>query len=377
MVPIGLKRSRRPRLCGRLPATANFRLARAAAQHLRGATSTFSAAPSYTSWLFSSSITMQAKPTPQEEIAHLFGQAFPNMAGASSATAAPALGSEEGRPPKFQKPNPATPPGQITQRPKRQGRGRQGLERDTGNNAGPQRPRQEDSLLRALARLSLSHETQLTSLRADSGFMVFMNPAAPGLLAEMLAASRAWKAAKAEQPGSLEMPLRQALFLCLMQELKGRLQLLLRKDTPAMVALHDRYTEAKWLQRPAHRPEEGAPAWAYLQWCPTKKELIHHAKLTPIVHDQVLKALDVLTAAVAQGHLHRFHSTRPLDGHQASDQGQVAFIVELSLRADALPALAALDDLSECAATQMIGSRIRRERIKEQPAAAAVRALLG
>ena len=213
-------------------------------------------------------------------------------------------------------------------------------------------------LVKLLAKVVLKLEDDSARLRAESGFILYFDTGAHGILPMLLEASQNWKAKKEE--GKVTTSLRVVLLLCALQELQTRLQnVLVDENVRAAVIKHG------WLKDGEVALD---PVWTFMKWDPASQTQVESGE-TPMKHSKLLDHVDRLRRAFPQEHvLTRFHSTRPMSDTYQSPV--LPFLMSLGFRSAAADtAYDAWSDLIGCSALRMIGLRHRKERLDRQPLA--------
>ena len=197
-----------------------------------------------------------------------------------------------------------------------------------------------------MARLALQQETALKILRQDYSWVLFVQPDNQGPLPLLFAAAQKWK--KSQEEGATTAALRTTLFGCLIQMLHTGL-----KDIggAAPTPFQTKAEEMKWLK-------DGS--WCYQKWSP-------HAKL--------VEALQLVLPIILQPYMiHRFHATRPLAGNVT---GLTTFQLDISNRTKGHNTVwECLEALTGLSALQIIGLQLRRDTLKQSPAATLVQQAL-
>ncbi|CAE7293934.1 unnamed protein product [Symbiodinium sp. CCMP2592] len=148
--------------------------------------------------------------------------------------------------------------------------------------------------------------------------------------------------------GSCEAPLRTALMGTMAMELKARVAKTSEEH------LHKLCLEAGWLTTDNK--------WQYLAWSPQEKKLMPTTK-EPMTHTAILETMEQITELTSQpGLVHRFHSLRPLKETYQTDA--VIMLLAQSIRPEANKLYSLFTRIQDLAATQLIGLRLRQERVK-------------
>ena len=120
---------------------------------------------------------------------------------------------------------------------------------------------------------------------------------------------------------------------------------------PSFAALSRRHDGNKWLQ-------DGH--WCYQKWSPALGSLVVDEGRPPLPHMKLVEALQLLLPIIMQPYMiHRFHATRPLADTMT---GITAFQLDISNRTKGH--------------LQVIGLQLRRDTLKQSPAAALVQQAL-
>ena len=214
----------------------------------------------------------------------------------------------------------------------------------------------QTQMIKALARLALQQDTALKILRQD-----FVQPGNQGPLPMLHAAAQKWK--KAQEENTTTTTLRTALFGCLIQMLHAGL-----KDIGSEVSapFQKKAEEMKWLK-------DGL--WSYQKWSPALGSLVADEARAPLPHTKLIEAImAVLPLLMKPRLIHRFHATRPLTGNMT---GVATFQLDISNRTSGHQQVwECLETLTGLTALQVIGLQLRRDTLKQSPAAALVQQAL-
>ena len=214
-------------------------------------------------------------------------------------------------------------------------------------------------LLKGVAALCLRHEDSLSILHLDKGFVLFQKTKSPeSLLQTMFSISTQWKQSK--ETGQVTSPLRVVLLKCFVTELQARLEKV-DQDEPTKAAV----IKAGWATQ---KDTEG-------QYDPqTKTETVDTSK-TPIPHARAIDVLKGILVLISPETLHKFHATRPLAEQYESEM--ISFLIHVALRGDLSEQLyRQLLQLEHNSIMFLMGTRLRRERIKRSPLANHVASLM-
>ena len=215
------------------------------------------------------------------------------------------------------------------------------------------------TLLQLLLRLTLRQEDELSLLRLDKAFCLFLEVKGEVSVFPTLATvANEWKRLKQEDATKLQLPLRTVLFNSLLRELLARLRLVVQQETTLA-----KTREAQWTEE-----VNGALCWRYQVWDPQQSKNLPHPTKASVPHTEVLTLLEELKRlSLREGLLHRFHSTRPLVSEPLH---QATFLLQVSLRGqEANRAHELLSLLADCAFWRLLNGRLRTERVQRSPLA--------
>ena len=124
--------------------------------------------------------------------------------------------------------------------------------------------------------------------------------------------------------------------------------------------------EMKWLK-------DGV--WSYQKWSPALGSLVADEARAPLPHTKLIEAIVAVLPLIMQPHMiHRFHATRPLTGNMT---GVATFQLDISNRTSGHQQVwECLEALTGLTALQVIGLQLRRDTLKQSPAAALVQQAL-
>ena len=180
-------------------------------------------------------------------------------------------------------------------------------------------------VIKSLVQLSLRHEAELGRLRADCGFMLFLdtpqtNPAA-GIMPGVKEVAVEWS--KQFAAGTVKSPLRNLLMMAIIKELQTRLTAFLQDEDRCARAI-----SAGWMAE-GHNALD--PVWNYWGWNPKEKRQ-EKTDQQPMQTTAVQAQLQLLEANIAkEGVLLNFRSTKDLEKEQ--DLEVVPFMITVGLRA--------------------------------------------
>ena len=124
--------------------------------------------------------------------------------------------------------------------------------------------------------------------------------------------------------------------------------------------------EMKWLK-------DGS--WCYQKWSPALGSLVIDEDRPPLQHAKLVEALQLVLPIILQPYMiHGFHATRPLAGNMT---GVTTFQLDISNRTKGHNTVwECLEALTGLSALQIIGLQLRRDTLKQSPAATLVQQAL-
>ncbi|OLP81291.1 hypothetical protein AK812_SmicGene38186 [Symbiodinium microadriaticum] len=232
---------------------------------------------------------------------------------------------------------------------------------DQGQNEGTL-DAQTQHLIQAMVRLSLRHEQELGMIRAETGFMLFLDTPMHhpmSFLPKLQEIAADWTEKNAA--GLVKTGLKVMLMMALVKELQTRLEAF--REEPEKIT---RAEATGWIGQGA---TEMDPVWHYFVWNPKTKQQ-ERSDQQPVATSVLLASLDILFKNLAApGVLQRFRSTKGLEGNFDSVE-VVPFLLWIGLRSNqAHLCYQAFMQLAGSAVTKLLGLRIRPERLARQPAA--------
>ena len=106
-----------------------------------------------------------------------------------------------------------------------------------------------------LVRLCLRQEDQLSIMKQDTAFVLFLHSAQPlSILTDLHQVAQQWNKVKSENPDQLEQPLRTILFGCVITAIQQRLDRLLKSEQAQQEAIRLGLVDS-------------ALEFRYMQWC--------------------------------------------------------------------------------------------------------------
>ena len=210
---------------------------------------------------------------------------------------------------------------------------------------------QVQAFLTTVTRAVLRHEADLTLLRADTSYVLFIDISEHSCLQRVKDAANHWQ--ELFTAGTVSMALKTALLGGIVKDLKEKL-----KEVQVSEELLRKCHEAGWVTEGRQALD---PAWVYHAWDPqAKKQIV--APQFPRSNCELLKDLDLLLKYVAvEGVVHRFKCTKTLSDQLTGEV--VPFMITISLRSPAAhEAHQILGRLSGNACCKLLGMRLKPER---------------
>ena len=200
-----------------------------------------------------------------------------------------------------------------------------------------------------LGRVVLQQEDVISRLRQDKNFVLFMRNDANGTLATLMRISREWRSKKSLETEQLTSPLRTVLIACMVRELMNQAQ-----QTVATEDSRARHLASGWLNQEGH--------WNYRRWNPADKCLELDKKRTPLQHTEAIRLLTFLLKEMTGDIVQRFAASKTLAFLEQQGAQVATFHLEISLRGSrALEVYEALDRLTSCSITNLIGVSMKRD----------------
>ena len=217
-------------------------------------------------------------------------------------------------------------------------------------------------LLRALVKTTIRLDEDVSRLRADGNFMLFIDSVSEAnTLLKLREAAQTWQ--ESFTAGKVTTSLRVILFCGLLKLLRTAVEEVQTDDN-----LRDKLLRVGWL-------EDGVnallPAWRYFRWDPTAQRQVVSEK-PPLPQDRLLPCLEILEKGCANpATLLRFRSTRKLGDDTEAEV--TPFLLSISLRgAEATACHEALTMLTYIGALKMLGMlglRLCPERVQQSTTA--------
>jgi len=255
--------------------------------------------------------------------------------------------NDSGRPSKWGKKD----GGKGAWRPWNSGPKRQWEPSSRGSGSTAQLDPRVQTFLTTMTRAVLRHEADLTLLRADTSFVLFIDISEHSCLQLVKDSAANWQ--ELFTAGQVTIPLKTALMGCIVKTLRDKMETLQTDEEQ-----QGRCRDAGWLKEGRTALD---PAWVYHAWDPQAKQQIV-APQQPRSHSELLKDLNTLAKFLpVEGVLLRFRSTKNL---QDKLEGEVVpFMATMSLRMQAAHEVhEILCRLSRNACCKLLGMRIKPER---------------
>ena len=218
--------------------------------------------------------------------------------------------------------------------------------------------------LRTVTRALLNHEDALRVLRLDTGLVWFAQVEGDNNRESIIPFLRgaALKWSSKECPEMSKRPLREVMFLGILQRLQTKLH-----DVQQDAALTLRCQQQGWYTQDKK--------WVFQKWCKETQTLVQDTTKIPVAHSTLVTSIRNMLQMVDQGPvLNRFCSTRRLDQYEA---GVAVFLQDLSLRdPNGTKVYEGLMDYQGCTAWQLIGMQYRRETLQRTPVVQTLKKLL-
>ena len=210
---------------------------------------------------------------------------------------------------------------------------------------------------------SLHHEDTEAALRADTSFMLYLDTRNITITRTLYDISQSWR--KKKEEGAVNQSLRVTLIICMLTEMRTKMDMVLREDFRPTLERHGWITKVN------------PPSWAYLKWNTERQESEVDAIKTPIPHEEVKQSITrIFELITVEGMLMKFHGTRPMAETYKSDV--LPFVLMISNRGGLADELhSCLLKLCDCACLRLIGGRMRPDRMKRQPLANTLSTLAG
>ena len=215
-------------------------------------------------------------------------------------------------------------------------------------------------LITEMVKLTIRHEEELSKLRIDTTFFVYLDTGSGSIIPLVRQAAEVWNQQCEE--GKVTTPLRVVLLMLIFKELGTKLL--------ADEARREQAKQYGWLEGELNDTD---PSWNFFQWNPAQQRQ-EKSSLPALRQSEVRKHMDVLMANLAtEGALTKLKSMRPMSRTDRYASAVLPFMVNLSLRSEAATTCyRSLMMLVGSAALKTIGMRHRPERGHRQPQAQVV-----
>ncbi|CAE7412247.1 Crnkl1 [Symbiodinium sp. CCMP2592] len=207
-----------------------------------------------------------------------------------------------------------------------------------------------------LTTLLLRHDNQLSILRLDSSFMVFIRTDMEGSLARALYDTGVtWKETKEKEPAKLESPMRVVLCQALLTAVASRFEQMVNAEDSKTTAI-----QLGWLTADATKLNR-------MKWDHEAKKHVIDSEGTQL---EVKKALSMIMELVVLCKeplvVNRFHATRPMT--KETEAATLPMLLDLGMRTpSADKAWGLLRDLCGSAIWLAAGVNVRPERLQRGP----------
>ena len=179
---------------------------------------------------------------------------------------------------------------------------------------------QPESQIRLLSKIVLKQEEQLSLLRRDTQFVLFMRQDDKSILPALMTAAREWQNRQESSEGQpMQSSKRTVLLNCLLRELLARVQRIAATEQG-----RESLKKAEWLQNDN--------AWAYLRWAPKQRRLVVDDSRAPLLHDEAVRTLSELQKSITGDIVTKFNSTVNLARLEEEGSQQAVFHLAISLR---------------------------------------------
>ena len=234
-----------------------------------------------------------------------------------------------------------------------------------GRNQGPfgghqrdqPRPPYHQDPVRLLTRVVLQQEQEISRLRHDKGFVLFMRQGEDGTLGALMRVAREWNAKKTQGNQTLRSPLKTVLLSSMIKELLN-----LTQQAVATEENKARMVKAEWLNQ--------STEWLYRAWNPTEKRLVVDSTKTPLQHTEIVRILNYLLENLTGEAIQRFASTVRLPKLEQQGAQMATFALEVSLRGQTAAELYhSFERLCGCAVMSLIGVSMKKDTLPQSPQA--------
>ncbi|CAE7614529.1 unnamed protein product [Symbiodinium sp. CCMP2592] len=232
-------------------------------------------------------------------------------------------------------------------------RRREKRSRPPSANGSDKETTQLTQLVKLMGHLVLRQSEQLNRISTETGFfMVLETPPTKGSITPvMFQVASEWRKCKQNAPDKLTASLSTTMFLCILQELRSRSELILHKE--------EAKTQAVSLKLLTQENE-----WKYRKWDPKTETLVEDTTKEPLPHALLVQTLENIQEEVSKGQgVTNFQATKQLT--ETMENEAVPFMLDVGLRDDAFhKQMLRLVDLG---AMMLIAARLRTQRSKATP----------
>ncbi|CAE7260287.1 unnamed protein product [Symbiodinium necroappetens] len=213
-------------------------------------------------------------------------------------------------------------------------------------------------VIRAMGRLSLRLQDQLSIFSLDVEFILFLQTDASGnkfsITASLYAAAQQWHRQKESDPASLTQPMRNILLYCLFSALLERLEKL--ETDPDMMA---RVRQMGLVE---------GEAYLFLQWDAAQGKHIK-AQVEPLSHREAVESVRVLLRLATFPHVvGRFHALRKLTAAPSGDVIPFTLMAQ-NRTAESHQLYSLMHRLARNSVWHLIGATMRPTKIGRSPLA--------
>ncbi|CAE7192336.1 unnamed protein product, partial [Symbiodinium sp. CCMP2456] len=221
----------------------------------------------------------------------------------------------------------------------------------TSRSGNPRsRPSGNDSLVEHMAQLLIRHDNFWNGMQMSTGWIMFLGTAPPLTTLPLLhQIGTEWHRMKAEEPASLQQPMRVILYQTWANEMRKR--------------VHELQTDQDKMQEAVRREIlTDTGHFKFVQWNKEAQALREVPSIAPLSIQEVLSLLDEsIVLSIVDGVLINFHPTRTLAEHMTGPT--VTFSLTVGLREPkAFRFWSIMESLSGNASLQLVATTLRRER---------------
>ncbi|OLQ14011.1 hypothetical protein AK812_SmicGene1903 [Symbiodinium microadriaticum] len=212
----------------------------------------------------------------------------------------------------------------------------------------------QDPTVQIMGKLLLKHESFLSNLRKDMGYVMFFKQDQHSILPALMAVAKANREKAEAGSTEVQSPLRTLLLNCLLKELIQRAQ-----KVSATEEGRASLQQAKWLN------SEGQ--WNYLRWESKQRCLVPDTRRAPLLHENAIRTLNELQSHMSGEIIHRFQSTQGLQRIEEEGHQQATFSLIISLRHPSADDVhSGFGVLSGNALTSLVGMSMKKDDLPQQ-----------